>query len=642
MGALWRSSLTFDHLLLLVVGDMSELRERAVTVFQVLGPLGIQVAGRPLVVRAPRQRSVLAMLLLSAGRAVSQDQLIEAVWPDGPPATGRTQVAICVTALRKMFREAGCCDGVIVTSARGYRIPVDANRIDVVEFTERVADARAAVRNDQTSIAITRFTEALALWHGPALPGLRGRPLEQAVERLEQERLVVQEELAALKLAIGQHDAVVGELAVLVDEHPTRQTARAQLMLAQYRSGARAEALATFAEGRRLAEGDGDGEVAPVLRDLYEAILNDSPSLSARATTGTAAGSRSERVPAQLPADVPSFTGRCRELSVLDNLVADGTPDGSPPVGLVTGAAGVGKTGLAIHWARKVAEQFPHGQLFVDLHRNDNGGPVDTGTVLDGFLRALGVPTERIPASLPERAALYRSVLNRRRVLVVLDNARSFAQIAPLVPGGGTCCVLVTSRAQLGDLIDRHGATRLRLGPLDTAESVELLGRMVPDARVAGDPDGTARLAELCEGLPLALRVAAARLVAKPHWTIDHLVARLADPARRLDELSAGGHDVRARILASYRELPARAAMLFRQLSLADRTSVGVTAAATLAGTTSAEAESLLESLVDAHLAEVAGRDGSEVRYRLAMLPRLFARERAEAEILDRVAATPR
>jgi hypothetical protein len=218
---------------------------------------------------------------------------------------------------------------------------------------------------------------------------------------------------------------------------------------------------------------------------------------------------------------------------------------------------------------------------------------------------------------------------------VVLDNARSFAQIAPLIPGGGECCVLVTSRAQLGDLIDRHGATRLRLGPLDAGDAIELLGRMVADARVAGDPDGTASLAELCDRLPLALRVAAARLVAKPHWTIGNLVDRLADPAARLDELSTGEQDVRVRILASYRDLTPQAAMLFRRLAALEPDGFDVRTAAAVADISRPAAEGLVESLVDAHLVDVAGRDESgATRYRLHALLRLFACERGDTEIL--------
>ena len=610
---------------------MSELREPDGTAFQILGPLGVDVAGRQVTVRAPRQRAVLAMLLLSCGRPVTRDQLLAAVWPDGAPATGRTQVAICVTALRKLFRQAGCTGDVIVTAPHGYLIPSTPHRIDAVDFADRVADGRGAVRQGRTAVAITRFTEALALWRGPALPGLPGGPLEQAVGRLEAERLAVQEELAALRLAIGQHETVAGELTVLVGEHPLRQTARAQLMLAQYRSGRRAEALATFAEGHRLAAADGVAP-APALADLHEAILNDSPAVRAPDTTPT------ELVPAQLPADVPSFAGRTRELSVLDHLVDGEAVDGPPEVGLLVGGPGVGKTGLAVHWAHRVASCFPDGQLFADLHGHDDAdGPADPCAVLGRFLRALGVPEQHIPVSLAERAALYRSALYGRRALVVLDNARSFAQVAPLIPGGGTCCVLVTSRGQLGELIDRHGARRLLLRPLTVTAAVELLDTMVADARVAGDPAGTVVLAQLCDGLPLALRVAASRLVAKPHWTVDHLVRRLADPDRRLAELSAGEQDVRARILTSYRDLSPRAALLFRRLATVDQGGFGVAVAAALAGTGADEAEALLESLVDAHLLDVIGRDSTGgVRYRLDMLPFLLARERAGEELSAR------
>jgi DNA-binding SARP family transcriptional activator len=610
---------------------MNELRERIGTAFQILGPLGVRVAGRPVVIGAPRQQTVLAMLLLAAGRTVPLECLIDAVWPDGPPATARTQVAICVTALRKFFHTAGCADDVIVTGPRGYLLPCEPHRIDVVDFASRVADGRSAVRHGRTAAAIASFTEALALWRGAALPGMHGDPVRREVGRLEQERLAVAEELAALKLAVGQHDTVAGELAVLVGEHPTRQTARAQLMLAQYRAGRRAEALATFDEGCRLAVEQGAPRPGAALCDLREAIMNDSPAIAAPDPRPARGRRQAGQIPAQLPADVPAFTGRTRELSVLDHLVGDGREDGPPHVGLLTGGPGVGKTGLAVYWSRRVATRFPHGQLFADLHGHDESEPADTGAVLDGFLRALGVTQDRLPESMAERAALYRSLLDRRKVLVVLDNARSFAQIAPLIPGGGECCVLVTSRGQLGDLIDRHGATRLRLGRLAAGDAVELLGRMVADARVAGDPDGTAQLAELCDRLPLALRVAAARLVAKPHWTIGNLVARLTDPAARLDELSSGEQDVRTRIQASYRELPPKAAMLFGALAALKPDGFDVRTAAAVTGISDRDADGLVETLVDAHLVDVAGRDGTgATRYRLSALLRLFAGERGE------------
>jgi DNA-binding SARP family transcriptional activator len=585
-----------------------------VTSFRILGPLGIRRAGRNLVIGARRQRAVLAMLLLSPGRLVSLDGLIQAVWPDGPPATGRTQVAICVTALRKLFRDTGS-DAVIVTGPRGYLLPHGPHRIDAVDFAERVAAGRSAVRQGRPAAAIRGFTEALALWHGPALPGLRGGPIENAVATLEAERLAVYEELAAVRLAVGEHDTVAGELSMLVKEYPTRQTARAHLMLAQYRSGHPQDALATFADGERHAQ-DGGQELGSALLDLHEAIRNDSQPRIA------------DPVPAQLPADVPSFTGRACELSVLDHVIDERA--GLPGVGLITGGPGVGKTGLAVHWAHRVAARFPHGQLFADLHGHDGTEPVDPATVLDGMLRALGVRADHVPAGPAERAALYRSLLDRRRVLVVLDGARSFQQIAPLIPGGAGCCVLVTSRAQLGALIDRHGAARLRLGRLDTPEATELLDRMVADARVAAEPGCTARLAELCDRLPLALRIAAARLVAKPHWTIAHLVARLADPAHRLDELAAGEQDVRTGILASYADLAPAEAALLRGLAAIEPDGFGVPLAATVAGTARDHAEALLERLVDAHLVDVVGRDHlGGVRYRLALLPQLFARERA-------------
>lgn len=602
---------------------MSEQRD--VTTFRILGPLGIRRAGRSLVVGARRQQAVLAMLLLAAGRSVSPDSLIEAVWPDGPPATGRTQIAICITALRKLFRDAGC-DDVIITGPRGYLLPCEPHRIDAVDFADRVAAGRAAVRQGRTAAAIRRFTEALALWHGPALPGLGGVPIQRAVQRLEQERLTVHEELAAVRLAIGEHDTVAGELAVLVKENPGRQTARAQLMLAQYRAGRRQDALTTFADGERVAAGTGT-TLRQALLDMRDAIHNDTIRDDNRVKAARATITAAQPVPAQLPADALGFTGRARELSVLDNF-AD-VRRGLPAVGLITGAPGVGKTGLAVHWAHRMAGRFPDGRLFADLTDTD---PTDA---LHGFLSALGVSADRMPASMTERAGLYRSVLHRKRMLVVLDNAESFGRLAPLVPGGAGCCVLVTSRAQLGDLIGRHGATRLSLGPLDIEHAVDLLGRMVDDARVADEPVAALRLAELCDRQPLALRIAAARLVAKPHWTVAQLVRRLSDPRTRLDELAAGEWDVRTGIRAGYQGLPTSASRLFRCLGSFEPAEFGIRLAGEITGLSNAAAEAAVEALVDAHLVEVVGRDDvDETRYRMATLPYLFAREQSAPPII--------
>jgi DNA-binding SARP family transcriptional activator len=595
--------------------------------FRVLGPLELGTGGEWSLIRSPRQRTVLAMLLLSPDQVVSVDSLIEAVWSDHPPATGRTQIAICITALRKAFRAARHPEEVITTVAPGYRLNGGEHRIDAVEFNRLVGRARSSARHGEAAVAVEEFDQALDLWRGQALAGVSGYSIEVEAGRLEQERLNVVEQQADLKLALGRHRAVVGELAALVREHPQRETARAQLMLAQYRCGQRVEALKTFRDGRQYAIDTYGLDPGTALLELHEAILRDDASLAAPVTTDTVLTVRAV-VPAQLPSDIPAFTGRVEELARLDAMVA-GRADHEPtPVGLITGGPGVGKTAVAVHWARQVAGRFPGGQLYADLHGRDGQHAADPNAVLVYFLQALGVSAAAIPAASGERAALYRSVIDSRRVLVVLDNARDYQQIAPLMPGSGSCCVLATSGEPVSELLGNHCAVSVRMAPLPAPAARELIAAVVGDRRVAEDPVGTARLAELCDRLPLTLRAAAARLSAKPHWRVGDLVSRLADPARRLDELGQVGVELRSRLRSSCARLDPRATRLFRLLGQEFGASVDAADAAELLDVGRVEAELALEHLVDACLAEVvAGARTGPTRYRVGGLVQVFAWE---------------
>lgn len=600
--------------------------------FRVLGPLELGTEGEWLSIRSPRQRTVLAMLLLSPDQVVSVDSLIEAVWSDRPPATGRTQIAICVTALRKIFRAAHHPEEVIATVAPGYRLNDRPHRIDAIEFGRLVEQARTSARRGEAAAAVELYTKALDLWRGQALSGVSGYSVEVESERLEQERLTVFEQRAELKLALGQHRAVVGELAALVREHPQRETARAQLMLAQYRCGQRVEALETYRDGRRHAIDTYGLDPGVALRKLHEAILQDNASLAAPSTSETVRAVRAI-TPAQLPSDISAFTGRKDELARLDAMVVAHADHEPTPVGLITGGPGVGKTAVAVHWARRTAEKFPSGQLFVDLRGHDGQQAADPDTVLAYFLRALGVPPSAIPAASSERAALYRSVIDGRRMLVVLDNARDYRQIAPLMPGSGSCCVLVTSAEPIPELLGHYCPVSVRMMPLPADAARELIGKVVGDRRTIDDPVSTGRLAELCDRLPLALRVAAARLTAKPHWRVSDLVSRMMDPARRLDELGQAGPDLRSRFRLSYGRLDPVAARLFRLLGWEPVQSVDTAGAADLLSVGRVEAELALEHLVDAHLAEVVvGARTAPTRYRVGGLVRIFAQEQGYHE----------
>jgi DNA-binding SARP family transcriptional activator len=565
--------------------------------------------------------------LIAPDQVVSVDTMVDTLWQGNPPATGRAQVAICVAGLRKTLQHAGYRQPVIVTSYPGYLLPSAAHRIDAQEHSDLLAWARECASLGQIEEAAGLYERALALWRGPALAGISGEIVETEAARLAQQRLTAYEEYTALKLELGQHEPVIDGLTALVRVEPFREQLRARLMLALYRSGRRAEALEVYQDGRTQFVNELGLEPGPLLRDLHDKILRDTPGLARPRTTLPG----DPVVPAQLPGNLPTFTGREAAMTTLDALL-DGKPDAdSPPVGVITGGAGVGKTALAVHWARRAAARFPDGQLFADLLECDDDAQTAASVVLDRFLRALGYPGSLDEYKFDERVALYRSLLSRRRMLIVLDNARNFAQLQPLLPGDDGCCVLITSRSELEALYG-YSAVRVRLDAFTATEAIEVLRKSIGAGRVATDPAGAARLTELCGRLPLALQLAAGRLAAKPHWTVSDMVNRLADEHRRLDELSDGRHSLRTSLQLSYRDLDPLAARLCGLLSLLAATSFATWVGAALLDTGVAVAEDLMEQLVDAHLLEVAARDGTgAVRYRFPGLVRLDAAERINA-----------
>ncbi|WP_146258961.1 AfsR/SARP family transcriptional regulator [Streptomyces tateyamensis] len=598
--------------------------------------------GRRITVGGARQRTILALLLLAAGRIVSVDTMVEAVWQGDPPATARTQVAICIAALRKTFKAEGFGEDLISTAHPGYQLDPAGHEVDLLVATGLVHQGEQLVEQGATGAAAERYEQALRLWRGPVLAGVTGRRVEEEAERLEEWRLVLHDEAIALQLALGNHQELIGRLTALVREHPLRERTRHSLMLAQYRAGRRAEALETFRDGRQVLIEELGIEPGPALHELHDAVLRDDAALTLAVAQvaeelpePTPAAPPELRVtPSDLPPNVPAFTGRGEEIAEFDAMLTERRDDEAPAIGFVTGVAGVGKTGLAVHWAHRAAKHFPDGRLFVDLCGHDEANePVAAAEVLSRFLRSLGVPAEQIPPGLEERVSLYRSMLADRRLLVVLDNVRSVAQIRPLLPANGRCCVVVTSRDPMEQLMLRYGAVRVQLAVLPPPQAIELLARIVPAERIATDPEQSARLAELCDHLPLALRIAAARLASKPHWTVRHLVGRLADERRRLDELSQGESQVRAGFALSYRYLSFDAAQLYRRLALLPVPDFAVWVGAALLDCDQFEAERLVEHLVDVQLLEAVGSDATgQLRYRFQNLLRLFARERATQE----------
>ncbi|WP_165977029.1 AfsR/SARP family transcriptional regulator [Nonomuraea diastatica] len=685
--------------------------------FRILGPLEASCLGRPIKLGGPRPRSLLAALLLDAGRIVPLDRLVTAIWGDRLPGSARNQVAIHVHTLRKAVKAAGRDAELIVTEQVGYRLLTDGVWLDAHEARQQAAAARRASRPEEASAALAR---ALDLWRGPVLAEIDSTEIAAAARGLENARLDIAEEWADAELACGRPREAVARLAGLVEEHPLREGLRERLMLALWRSGRQADALENYRQGRRHLLDELGLEPGQALRDLQQAILagpspagtahvdkpapppststapsatspgtfttpsgppglavappgtsaapfgrsTAQPSTSAAqpgtpttqprtpatppgmtatqpgtstAQPGTSGGQADQPPlavtvrPAQLPPAVSAFVGRTPLIRMLDRLTR---PDRDGlPVAVISGAAGVGKTSLALRWAHEVASRFPDGQLFTNLHGYDRDRrSAEPSAVLERLLRALGVPGKAVPPALEERTALFRSTLDGKQVLVLLDNAESAAQVRPLLPGTPGCCVIVTSRRRLEGLTVSHGALQVPLDVLTEQESVELLERVVGAERVSAEQEAATRLAKLCDRSPLPLRIAAAKLTVRPQWSLAEMAERLADEHDRLDQLSRGDFEVRASIELSCRELSERAALAFRWLAMVE-TPCGFAPwlAAALLDTSVEDAEQLLEQLVDAQLLQPLGSDGAgQPRYRFHDLIRLFAREQAE------------
>ena len=526
-------------------------------------------------------------------------------------------VHVSVSRLRQLLEEGG--DRRIVTRRPGYSLRVEPGELDLHLFERLGAEARRCAAEGDPESASALFAEACALWRGPPLADLAGEPFAAPVTaRLAEARMEAVEERVAADLELGRHAQLVGELEEAVAAEPLRERLRAQLMRALYGAGRQADALAVFRAARRLLVEELGVEPGPELQQAEAAILAGG-SGSERA--GSADGGR----PAQLPLDTVNFTGRAGELEqILSLAVTDGPSAAGPAVGVVAicavdGMAGIGKTTLALHAAHRLADRFPDGCLFVDLHgHTDKIAPVDPGQVLDRLLRAVGVAGDRIPPDVEERAALYRSTLADKRALIVLDNARDGEQVRPLLPASPGCLVLVTSRRRLTALDD---ARLLSLDVLPAADAVALFAKVAGAGRVAGQDDTVGQVVELCGRLPLAVRIAAARLRHRPAWTPRQLADRLAAERGRLGELADGERSVAAAFAVSYRDLAADRQRLFRLLGLHPGPDTEAYAAAALADTSLAEAERLLEGLLDAHL---LGQP-AEGRYRFHDLMRAYA-----------------
>jgi DNA-binding SARP family transcriptional activator/Flp pilus assembly protein TadD len=603
----------------------SELR------YRLLGPVAARGDNGPVPLGGPKQRTVLAALLLNANRVVSEEQLTELLWEEQPPVSARGQLQVRVWELRKLLGRS-----VIVRSGPGYLIEVRPGELDTQVFENAVAVAKTTLGMGNTAEGTECLRRALELWQGQPLGGVTDVLARRSARMLEELRVAAFEALFEAEFTAGRHAQVIGELRQLSGQYPFGEGLQAQLMVALHRSGRASEALEVYAETRERLGTELGVEPGKVLRELHLRVLKggdgDSeivaePALPVAAMTAAARTTS----PAELPREVRGFTGRTETLARLDAQLAASTGSGSPmsDIWILNGIGGVGKTALAVHWAHGARGHFPDGQLYVNLRGFDPGRePMEPAVALAQLLRALGVDPQRVPSEVDEQAGLYRSLLADKRVLLVLDNARDAGQVVPLLPPTGT--VLVTSRHRLSDLVAETDARSLPLSVLPVAESRELLAGVLGANRVAAEPEAADELARLCGNLPLALRIAAANLSIGPESRIADMVAELAkgDPLAVLTVDGAEEGAVTRAFAVSYETLAPELQRLFRLLGLATGPDFTPLAAAALTGEPLGEVTRLLRRLAAVHLAEqhVAGR------FRFHDLVRGYALQRALAD----------
>ena len=598
--------------------------------FRILGPLEIEVGPERLELGGTRQQIVIATLLLNPNRVVTTDRLLEAIYGEDLPSTSRSQVQISISSLRRLLA-VHSHETIISTHGHGYVIQVDGGQLDSQEFERLVAGARAAHDANHLDQALAGYRDALRLWRGPALDGIDSQLIRVAATRLDEQRIATNEDRVNLELELGRHHELVGELIELVEEFPLREQLRRQLMLALYRCDRTAEALQVYRQTRRTLIDELGIEPSERLQHLEQAILTSNPILDLPAKPIVVQPVK-QHVPSLLPTDIADFTGRAEQIEVIHRQLIPTAGEKerlAVPVVVIVGKGGVGKTSLAVHASHGVAHQFPDGQLFADLHGGASH-PVGPMQVLERFLRVLGVPGSYIPEGLDERAEVYRNLLGDRKVLVALDDAVSESQVSPLLPGRGAAAVIITSRRRLAGLA---GATHVELNVFDADKSLDLLARITGDARVQTQWQAAAEVAEHCGHLPLALRIAGARLSARPQWSIQQLVDRLADETHRLDELRHGEMGIRPSISLTYESTGEQARQLFRRLALLDLPLFSGWMSAALLDLPIAQAEDLLDDLVNAQLIETTDSgSGVHSKYRFHDLIRVFARERLAAE----------
>ena len=578
---------------------------------RILGPIELWTDARRLDLGPAKQRAVLAALAVDVGHTVPVEVLIDRVWDEAPPRTVRNALHTYVLRLRRSLDTLADDGARVEFRDGGYALRTDPGRIDLVRFRRLVQASRTTEQAPEQVAALLR--EALALWGGQPLAGLGGGWAAHLRDDLEQQQLSATLTLAPLELKLGTPPgAVADRLRPLLERHPLVEPLAAALIRALRADGRPSEALACYRRIRQRLHDELGATPGPELQAAHETVPPKPPD-------------RGAGVPQQLPLDVRGFTGRQAELSTLDSLLAE--PDGMV-IAAISGTAGVGKTSLAVHWAHEARNRFPDGQLYVNLRGFDPGGPpAQPAEALRGFLEALEVPAQRIPADVAAQAALYRSRLTGRRMLILLDNAADAAQVRPLLPGEAGCLALVTSRSPLAGLVATEGAQPVRLDTMAADEARDLLARRLGVRRIKDEPEAVDQIVAACAGLPLALAIAAARAATHPQLSLGTVAAELADARSRLNALADTdpATDVRAVFSWSYRTLEPPAARLFRLFGLLPGPDAGIGAVASLAGLPAGQVRPLLARLTRANLIaeQPAGRFGCHD------LLRAYARELA-------------
>ncbi len=643
----------------------------------VLGPVMAWYGDQELPVGQPRQQAVLGILAMRANRVISRGELVDAVWGQDPPASAEGGIYTYVAGLRRVIEPNRSLRGpgrVLVSSGAGYVLHLVPGQPDAVAFEQDLGRARQLRKAGDAAAAVSALNSALSLWRGIAFAGVPGPFAETERVRLGELRSAAAEERADVLLSLGRHEEVVPDLTAMVADHPLRERMRGLLMVALYRCGRHAEALRVFAEGRRVLAEELGIDPGGELSRIHQQVLTMDPGLAVPDSPavitldGEAAGAgpapdggqrrprpegRRTPVPAQLPLDAPGFSGRREELSMLQAMLpakpgGSGHPgraeagqqgsnqpdqrdqtDQTVPIVVISGTAGTGKTALAIRFGHQVAKRFPGGQLYVNLRGLDPATPpMEPAEALRFFLDALGVPPYRIPADTDCRSALFRSLLDDRQMLIVLDNARNVAQVRPLLPGAPGSLVVVTSRNEMTGLVAAEGAVPLTLDVLGEAEAHEMLVRRLGQARVAAEPGAADEIIAACARLPLALGIAVGRAAGRPKRPLTELAAELHDARGRLDALEAGDAvtNVRAVLSWSYDQLSEPAARMFRLLGVHPGPDISLSAAASLAGLPRADAGTALRELARTHMVA----EYLPARFTFHDLLRAYAADQAE------------